>query len=71
VLTKNLLAKACEIVCTSRLSVLVDVEPLSGRSHAVHVWVGDGRLRAGRDLVVVLVAEDHVCGIVFECDHCV
>ena len=46
--------------------MLVDVEPLSGRSHVVHVWVGDGRLGTGRDLVMVLVAEDHVCDIAFE-----
>jgi len=45
--------------------VLINVEPLSGRSHVVHVWVCDGRLSAGRHLVVALATEDHVCGVVF------
>jgi len=48
--------------------VLVDVESLRGRSHVVHVRVSDGRLGASRDLVVVLVAEDHVCDTVCETD---
>ena len=51
--------------------MLVDVESLRGRSHVVHVRVSDGRLGASRDLVVVLVAEDHVCASAFEYYYCV
>ena len=63
-----MLAEARKIVCTLRLRMLINVEPLSGRSHVVDVWVCDRRLWAGCHLLMVLVAEDHVCDTVCETD---